>query len=89
MITRDAIDRLPDGVKEGVIIALCTLYLSGILKLQTDLNKLPIVDGFNHGDPTDLTNRIIEAQQINRVLLGLHELGKTLSEESRHEPAAG
>lgn len=86
MIDRALIDKLPSGQKEPVVIAIMTLASSGIILRQIAANKAQLLEGFD-SDAHELAKRIIDAQQVNRVLLGIHELGAQYVKEHSSESA--
>lgn len=85
MVERETIEALPPGMKESVEIAFMTLASSGVLLKQLEIYKLRLLEGFGQVDAQELAQRIIDAQQMNRVLLGIHELGTTYVKEKSSE----
>jgi hypothetical protein len=83
MIQPETIARMDPGLEESIKAALMTLSATGVLLEQVLQNKLPLLESFND-DAQTLVTRIIDAQQINRVLLGLHELGQQYLEERKN-----
>ncbi len=85
MVDRETVEALPPGMLESVQIALMTLASSGVLLTQIEANAKRLTEGFANSKPEELAVRILDAQQVNRVLLGIHQLGVDYGKETSNE----
>lgn len=81
MIQIEAIAELEPLARAEVIKALQLLSRSGVYSRSHEIAALRVCQGFQFGDPQELTKSIVETQLAGRFLLSMEALGHQLKLE--------
>lgn len=68
-----------------VKVALSSLHLTGVLRMQREELSNRLLDGSDSEDPTELVQRILDVRRTNHFLLSLEQQGEEFSKELKND----